>query len=380
MTEALLALESGMVFRGRAFGKPGESEGEVVFNTALTGYQEILTDPSYRGQLVCMTYPLIGNYGVNLEDVESRRVFLSGFVVKELSRVVSNWRSTMSVDEYLKKEGIIGIEGVDTRALTVHLREKGAQKGIISTTDLDAASLVRKAKASRGVVGVDLVKEVAARPGDALFDNLLLQDPARAEARTAEFRVAAFDAGIKLNILRELKKRGCAVTVFAPTASKKDVLAAKPDGIFLSNGPGDPEVVSYLVETVRSLIGEVPIFGICLGHQMLGLALKGKTYKLKFGHHGANHPVMDLDTGRVAVTSQNHGFAVDVDSIPGKAVRITHLNLNDKTCEGMQHREAPLFSVQYHPEAAPGPHDSQYLFDKFTGMMRRAGGRHAQTD
>lgn len=374
MTDALLALESGLVFRGRAFGKPGESEGEVVFNTALTGYQEVLTDPSYCGQIVVMTYPLIGNYGVNPEDCESRRVFLSGFVVKELSRVVSNWRSTMSVDDYLKKQGVIGIEGVDTRALTVHLREKGAQKGVISTLDLDPDSLVRKARASRGVIGIDLVREVAARPeaGGGLFENLSLQDPAQGEPRSPEFRVAAFDAGIKLNILRELKRRNCAVTVFPPTASKKEILAAEPDGIFLSNGPGDPEVVSYLIATVRSLIGEAPIFGICLGHQILGLALRGKTYKLKFGHHGSNHPVMDLDTGRVAVTSQNHGFCVDVDSIPGKAVRLTHLNLNDRTCEGMQHREAALFSVQYHPEAAPGPHDSQYLFDKFTEMMRNA--------
>jgi carbamoyl-phosphate synthase small subunit len=354
--KALLALESGLTFEGEAFGAPGEVEGEVVFNTSMSGYQEILTDPSYRGQLVCMTYPHIGNYGVNKEDVESRRVFLAGFIVRELSKAHSNWRASEGLDAYLARQGVPGIEGVDTRALTLHLREKGAQKAVLSTKDLDPENLVRKARASRGIVGVDLVKEV-------------LQDPFDWNAK-GTLRVVAIDSGIKLNILRELGSRGCRVRVLPATASAEDILAAKPHGLFLSNGPGDPETLEYLVRTVRGLVGKLPIFGICLGHQVLGLALGGRTFKLKFGHHGANHPVKNLDTGRVAITAQNHGFAVDPDSIPGGEVRMTEVNLNDGTCEGMEHRRLPVFSVQYHPEASPGPHDARHHFDKFVKMMQ----------
>ncbi len=357
MAEAILALESGLVIRGEAFGAPGESTGEVVFNTAMTGYQEILTDPSYRGQMVCMTYPLIGNYGINDEDVESRKVFLSGFIVKELSRVTSNWRSAKSVDRYLQDQGVTGIQGVDTRALTLHLRERGAMRAILSTEDLNVESLLKKVRASRGTSGVDLVKEVAE----------IESYPWEASGR---YHVVAMDSGVKYNILRSLAGRGCKVTVVPPTTSAKEVLDLKPDGVFLSNGPGDPEAVDYLIDTVKKLIPKVPIFGICLGHQILGQALGGKTFKLKFGHHGANHPVMDLDTKKVEITSQNHNYCVDTESIPDRTVRMTHVNLNDNTCEGMEHLEYPVFSVQYHPEAAPGPHDSNYLFDKFIANMK----------
>lgn len=358
MAEAILALESGMVIRGEHFGAPGESTGEVVFNTAMTGYQEILTDPSYRGQMVCMTYPLIGNYGVNDEDVESRKVFLSGFIVKELSRVVSNWRSTKSVDQYLQDQGVTGIQGVDTRALTIHLRDRGAMRAILSTEDLNPDSLLKKVRACRGTSGVDLVKEVAE----------IESYPWEAQG---EYHVVAMDSGVKYNILRSLAGRGCKVTVVPPTTSAKDVMELRPDGLFLSNGPGDPEAVDYLIDTVKKLIPKLPIFGICLGHQILGQALGGKTFKLKFGHHGANHPVMDLDTKKVEITSQNHNYCVDVESIPDRTVRMTHVNLNDNTCEGMEHLEYPVFSVQYHPEAAPGPHDSAYLFDKFIENMKK---------
>ena len=356
--EALLALEDGLVFRGFSFGTEGEATGEVVFNTSMTGYQEILTDPSYKGQMVCMTYPLIGNYGVNKEDMESVHPFVEGFIVKELSRVRSNWRSHEDLGTYLKKCGVVGIEGIDTRKLTKHLREGGAKKGVISTTDLDEKSLVKKAAASPGLVGRDLIKEVTCKKA---YDW----------NQKGKYRVVAIDSGIKLNILRELASRDCHVTVVPATATKQDVLAYKPDGLFLSNGPGDPEALPYIVDTVKGLLKELPIFGICLGHQILGQAFGGKTFKMKFGHHGGNQPVKDVNSGAVLITAQNHGFAVDMNSFSDKDIVMTHVNLNDKTCEGMEHKKLPVFSVQYHPEAAPGPHDATHHFDKFIELMER---------
>ena len=354
--EAILALEDGLVFRGRSFGAGGEALGEVVFNTSLMGYQEILTDPSYKGQMVCMTYPLIGNYGINNEDAESARPFVESFIVKEASRIRSNWRSTEDLGAYLKRNQVIGIEGIDTRRLTKHLREEGAKKGIVSTKDLDEKSLVKKAKASPGLEGRDLIKEVTCAKAYDWNES-------------GKFRVVAIDSGIKYNILRNLAARGCHVRVVPATASKSELLSFKPHGLFLSNGPGDPAALSYLVNTVKELLGKLPVFGICLGHQILGQAFGGKTFKLKFGHHGGNQPVQDLSTGLVHITAQNHGFAVDVDSIPDKNVMLTHVNLNDRTCEGMEHKKIPVFSVQYHPEAAPGPHDAVHHFDKFIKMM-----------
>ena len=363
--EALLALEDGKFYRGYSFGAEGETAGEVVFNTSMTGYQEILTDPSYKGQMVCMTYPLIGNYGVNLEDVESTRPFVEGFIVKEASRIYSNWRARGDLGDYLKKNKVVGIEGIDTRALTKHLREEGAKKGVISTKDLDEKSLVKKAAASPGLVGRDLIKEVMCQKA---YD---WNPPAGRQGKKGKFRVVAVDSGIKLNILRNLESRGCQVRVVPATAEKSEILAFKPHGFFLSNGPGDPEALPYIVNTAKSLIGELPIFGICLGHQILGQAFGGKTFKLKFGHHGGNQPVIDLRSRRVDITAQNHGFAVNVDSIPDKNVILTHINLNDNTCEGMEHKKLPVFSVQYHPEAAPGPHDAAHHFDRFIEMMEK---------
>ena len=354
---AILALEDGRTFEGFAFGAKGEAYGEVVFNTSMTGYQEILTDPSYKGQMVCMTYPLIGNYGVNKEDVESTKPFVEGFIVKEVSRIYSNWRATESLDSYLSRNHVVGIEGIDTRALTKHLREVGAKKGVISTEDLNTKSLVKKAVESPGLVGRDLIKEVMCKKTYEWN-------------KEGKYHVVAIDSGIKHNILRNLAKRSCRVTVVPATAKKEDILSLKPDGLFLSNGPGDPEALPYMVKTVKGLLEEMPIFGICLGHQILGLAFGGKTYKLKFGHHGGNQPVIDLHTKKVAITAQNHGFAVDVESIKDKNVELTHINLNDKTSEGMQHKKLPVFSVQYHPEAAPGPHDATYHFDKFIEQMK----------
>lgn len=356
--QAILALEDGRIFHGYSFGAEGEAYGEVVFNTSLTGYQEILTDPSYKGQMVCMTYPLIGNYGVNLEDVESTQPYLEGFIVKEASRIYSNWRAKGDLHSYLKKNNIVGIEGVDTRALTKHLREEGAKKGFISTTDLDETSVVKKAKDSPGLVGRDLIKEVTCKKS---YDW----------NKDGRFKVVAVDSGIKHNILRNLASHGCQVRVVPATATTQEILSYHPDGLFLSNGPGDPEALPYIVDTVRSLLDKMPIFGICLGHQILGMAFGGKTYKLKFGHHGGNQPVMDLRNGKVDITAQNHSFAVDVDSIPDKNVELTHINLNDRTVEGMEHKKLPIFSVQYHPEAAPGPHDANHLFDKFIKMMEK---------
>ncbi|MFZ1060049.1 MAG: glutamine-hydrolyzing carbamoyl-phosphate synthase small subunit [Candidatus Rokuibacteriota bacterium] len=374
MRAALLALADGRVFRGESLGAEGEATGEVVFNTAMTGYQEIMTDPSYKGQIVVMTYPLIGNYGINDEDVESRRPWVEGFVVKEASPTPSSWRGRRTLDEYMREQGIVGIQGIDTRALTRHLRDHGAQEGVISTEELDPARLAATAKAALGLVGRDLVREVTISTphgwDEATWDRVRgYREPA-----AARFKVVAFDSGIKRNILRQLVSVGCGVTVVPASTAAAAVLEQKPDGVFLSNGPGDPEGVPYLIEAVRGLLGKVPIFGICLGHQILGLAAGGSTYKLKFGHHGANHPVKDLATGKVEITAQNHGFAVDPDSVKAHGLELSHVNLNDGTCEGLRHRELPVFSVQYHPEASPGPHDASYLFNRFVDLMRRRNG------
>jgi len=360
---ALLVLEDGAAFAGTAFGASGERHGEVVFNTSMSGYQEITTDPSYCGQIVVMTYPLIGNYGANPEDVESGRPWVEGLVVREISPVHSNWRAVESLGAFLARHGVPGISGVDTRALTRHLRSRGAMKGVISSIDLDAASLQRKAQASPGLVGRDLVREVTcAKAYTPVYPG---------EKR---YRVAAIDCGMKRSILDCLAAVGCDLTVFPASASAAEILASSPDGVFLSNGPGDPEGVPYVMNTVRGLLGKKPIFGICLGHQMLGLALGGRTYKLKFGHRGANHPVMDQRTGRIDITSQNHGFCVDMDSLDPAVVELTHVNLYDRTNEGMRHRTLPAFSVQYHPEASPGPHDARHLFDDFIALMERHRG------
>jgi carbamoyl-phosphate synthase small subunit len=382
LAKAKLALENGLVFTGDSFGAQGESTGEVVFNTSMTGYQEILTDPSYYGQIVTMTYPLIGNYGINDEDLESAKPWLSGFVVRERARRASNFRSTRSLEDYLADHGIIGIEGIDTRALVLAIRRQGAMKGILSTTDLDDASLVAKAQQSLGLVGRDIARDVMpAAPSRWNSRNqadwqFIPPDGRPNAAAGAPLRVVAVDFGMKWNIPRCLAEAGCEVTIVPGQASAKEILSHRPDGVFLSNGPGDPEPLGYAIETIRTLVGQTPIFGICLGHQLLGLALGGKTFKLKFGHRGANQPVLNYQSQRVEITSQNHGFAVDVQSLPGD-VEATHVNLNDQTLEGLRHKTEPVFSVQYHPEASAGPHDSAYLFNQFVEMMSAERSRRA---
>ena len=363
--KAWLALEDGLVFEGEGFGAEGEIYGEAVFNTSLTGYQEILTDPSYKGQIVTMTYPHIGNYGVNSNDEESKNPWVEGFVVRELSPIVSNYRSEESLDHYLKRHKRIGIQGVDTRKLVKHLRDQGAKKGILSTTDGDPKRLIKKAQDSPSIVGIDLVKEVTCKKSYEFKEKLLEGFEWGSAKPGKRRRIVALDCGIKFNILRKLNQHGFDVTVVPASAKAEEILEHKPEGLFLSNGPGDPAAVTYVIENVRKLIGKLPIFGICLGHQMLGLALGGTTSKLKFGHRGGNHPVMDLHTKKIEITSQNHGFVVDIESLSKDEVELTHVNLNDKTLEGLRHKKAPLFSVQYHPENSPGPHDSDYLFNRF---------------
>ena len=377
--KAILALTDGTVFEGEQFGTTGEAIGEVVFNTSMTGYQEVLTDPSYKGQIVTMTYPLIGNYGCNEADVESIGPQVEGFVVREYSAYHSNWRSKWSLDTYLSEHGIIGIQGIDTRALTRRLRVHGVMNGCLSTEDLNPESLVAKARAWHGLVGWDLVQRVTC-PNPYAWRNGSQQDRiVNADndvdghrSKADNYKVIALDFGIKYNIMRQLTEHGCEVQVVPAQTTAEEILAAEPDGIFLSNGPGDPMPIGYAIETIQGLIGKKPLFGICLGHQLLGLALGGKTYKLKFGHRGANQPVKHLESDRVEITSQNHGFCVDIDSLPN-SVDVTHINLNDDTLEGIQHREYPLFAVQYHPEASPGPHDASYLFSRFTEMMEGDG-------
>ncbi|MFV0416614.1 MAG: glutamine-hydrolyzing carbamoyl-phosphate synthase small subunit [Chthoniobacterales bacterium] len=393
---AILALEDGRIFRGEAFGAQACSTGEICFNTSMTGYQEILTDPSYRGQIVAMTAPQIGNYGVNTLDQESKEPQVRGFVIEELSPVVSNWRAEMSLGDYLKKHNIPGIAGIDTRALTKHLRVRGAMKACLATDGISEDEALRLAREGEGVAGMDFVKEVT--PADASqwdpSDEAsrlwrLAQSPALEQSRSdtekfrdspgnhfnqlpeRRFRIAAYDFGAKFNILRMLRQQGFDIQLFPATAKPTDLLAENPDGIFLSNGPGDPAALDYAHANVKKLLSEKPLFGICLGHQILAYAFGGKTFKLKFGHRGGNQPVQDLLTGKIAITSQNHGFAVDPDSLPSE-IEVTHINLNDNTVAGMRHRELPVFSVQYHPEASPGPHDAEYFFREFTKNIEKS--------
>ena len=367
MKEAILYLEDGTSFRGQSLSITGERAGEVVFNTAMTGYQEILTDPSYAGQIVVMTYPLIGNYGVNDEDAESLKIHVKGFVVKEFCRYHSNYRAVKSLIQYLDENKIIAIEGIDTRALTRHLRVKGAMKGLISTEDFDPKSLAKKLAQSPSMEGADWVKAVTAK------EKYIWKGEGN---KPPQFKVAAIDCGIKFNILRILTKLGCEVHVFPADAAFEEIAAIKPDGLFISNGPGDPAAVTYTIETIRKAIGKLPVFGICLGHQMLGLALGGKTFKLKFGHHGANHPVKDSLGNRIGITSQNHGFCVDINSLDKNDVEVIDVNLNDQTLEGIRHKKFPVFSIQYHPEACPGPHDAEYLFGYFIEMIKENAAAH----
>ncbi len=368
-SSACLALADGSVFFGSAFGASGEVTGEVVFNTSMTGYGEILTDPSYCGQIVTMTYPLIGNYGINFEDVESNGPRLRAFVVRELCRSPSNFRSELSLDDYLRKAGVIGLEGIDTRSLVRRLRSQGAVTGVLSTVDLDPQSLIAKAQAAPSIVGQDLVQEVMPAASFAWTEKLgNFATLAPQDSQPTRYHVVAIDYGMKWNILRHLTQVGCRVTVVPGTSTAAEILALQPDGVFLSNGPGDPEPLTYAIRTIRDLLGKLPIFGICLGHQLLGLAAGARTYKLKFGHRGANQPVMNLRNSKVEITSQNHGFAIDALTLPAN-IEVTHRNLNDQKIEGMRLTDQPAFSVQYHPEAAAGPHDSAYLFEEFCSLM-----------
>ena len=390
MIDGILALEDGRVFRGRAWGADGLRTGEIVFNTSMSGYQEILTDPSYAGQIVTMTYPLIGNYGVNHEDIESRRPFVEGFVVREFSEISSNWRSSGTLDNYLKSHGIVGISEIDTRALVKHIRERGAMRACVSSNEANEEVLVKRARQAPEMLGRNLVDEVTCgdsyvwspaldgiRPG-SLPSMASIGEAFQSISRARQdepFHVVAYDFGIKYYILRYLAALGCRTTVVPAKTSADDVLALAPDGVFLSNGPGDPAALSGIVSEVRRLIGAAPVFGICLGHQLLGQALGGRTFKLKFGHRGGNQPVKNLRTGVIEITSHNHGFAVDPESLNANDIELTHFNLNDGTLEGLRHRSLPVFSVQYHPEAGPGPHDATYLFDEFLAQMseHRAG-------
>ena len=371
MNKAILALEDGTVFEGSAFGAPTERTGEVVFNTSITGYQEIFTDPSYAGQIVILTYPQIGNYGTTPDDSESVKPFIEGLVVREFSSITSNWRSKEHANEFLGAYNIPVIGDVDTRRLVRHLRTRGVMRGVLSGAGGDPQALVEKARNSPSMAGLDLATRVSAKERYTWTKTVEACSPAEriGEAAAPRFHVVAYDFGIKRNILRRLVHVGCRVTVVPAATRAEDVLTMKPDGVFLSNGPGDPEPLRFQAEQVRRIMGKVPIFGICLGHQILGLAFGGKTYKLKFGHRGANHPVLNKVTNKVEITSHNHGFAVDPDSLDAASVELTHVNLNDQTLEGFRHRNLPAFCVQYHPEAAPGPHDSQYLFDDFVKLM-----------